>query len=99
MAGGDSDATLSATIAAELDPEAVRLALCPFVQLLVNAKRERDDALATTRQIKAKLTEADQLHESRKVHMLVAQVKEQLKRYERERHALAYKIASLERAF
>ena len=44
------------------------------------------------------------MHERREVallqvHMLVAQVMEQLKRNERERHALAYKIASLERAF
>ena len=84
-----------ATIAAELDSEAVRLELRQFALLLVNSMRERDDALAADRQIEAELAGADRLRERRKVALLrvrviVARMKKRLGRNERELHALPY---------
>lgn len=118
LSSGGADSVLTSTIAAEIDPEAVRLALRQFVQQLVNAERERDDALAANRQLEAKLSEAGQMHERgevqlSQVHKLLAEVEEQkrqlearfaaaqssllleeeqLKRNERERHALSDKV-------
>ena len=42
---------------ADIDPEAVRLALRDFVQQLAGAERDRDDAIASLRSISSQLKE------------------------------------------
>ncbi len=47
---------------ADIDPEAIRVALREFVQNLVNVERERDDAIAEINQLKRNLNELQETH-------------------------------------
>ena len=47
---------------ADVDPEAIRIALREHVQNFVNTERERDDALSELNQLKRNLSEAFEAH-------------------------------------
>lgn len=58
---------------ADVDPEAIRMALREFVQNLANTERERDDAHAEINSLKRNLNEITDAHNRTEQRLLLLQ--------------------------
>lgn len=58
---------------ADVDPEAIRMALREFVQNLANTERERDDALAEINSLRRNLNEMTETHSRTEQRLLQLQ--------------------------
>jgi rootletin len=58
---------------ADVDPEAIRIALREFVQNLANTERDRDDAISEANQLKRNLNEVIDAHNRTEQRLLQLQ--------------------------